>query len=74
MDEATVFFLYDRDFGLDLSDIPLFLVFNGIDYYCSVQSVKKNFKDGTSMNCCQQARALSDSLAQSTDSGYSKKA
>ena len=74
MDEATVFFPYDRDFGLDLSDIPLFLVFNGIDHYCSVQPVKKNFKDGTRTlyKLLSKARALSDSLAQSTDSGIVK--
>ena len=74
MDEATVFFPYDKDFGLDLSDTPLFLVFNGIDHYCSVQPVKKNFKDGTRTlyELLSKARALSDSLAQSTDSGIVK--
>ena len=70
MDEATVFFPYDQDFGLDLSDIPLFLVFDGIDHYCSVQPIKKNFKDGTRIlyELLSKARVLSDSLAQSTDS------
>ena len=74
MDEATVFFPYDKDFGLDLSDIPLFLVFNGIDHYCSVQPLKKNFKDGTRTlyELLSKARALSDTLAQSTESGIVK--
>ena len=74
MDEATVFFPYDKDFGLDLSDIPLFLVFNGIDHYCSVQPLKKNFKDGTRTlyELLSKARALSDTLAQSTDSAIVK--
>ena len=34
MDEATVYFPYDKDFGIELSDIPLFSVFNDIDHYC----------------------------------------
>ena len=43
MDEATVYFPSYKDFGIELSDIPLFLVYNGIDHYCSVQSMRKNF-------------------------------
>ena len=70
MDEATVYFPYDKDFGLDLSDIPLFLVYNGTDHYCSVQLISKNFKDGTRAlyKLLSKARTLSDTLAQSTDS------
>ena len=66
LDEAMVSFVYDQDFGMKLDSIPIFLIFNGSDHYCSVRPVKKTFKDGTKelYQLLSKARTLSDTLAQ----------
>ena len=68
LDEAIVSFVYDQDFGMELDSIPIFLIFNGLDHYCSVKPVKKTFKDGTKelYQLLSKARTLSDTLAQCT--------
>ena len=75
LDEATVFFPYDNDFGIKLSDVPIFLVFNGIDHYIGVREINRTFKDGTKelYKLLSSARALSDSLAQSTENEIVKR-
>ena len=67
--EALVSFVYDKDFGLELDSVPIFLVFNGSDHYCSVKPLKKTFKDGTKelYQLLSKARTLSDNLAQCTE-------
>lgn len=66
MPEANIFFPYPDDCGIDIKDIPIFLVYNGFDHYCSVSYPGKTFKDGCKelYGLLTKARALSDGLLQ----------
>ena len=66
MPEANIFFPYPDDCGIDIKDIPIFLVYNGYDHYCSVSYPGKTFKDGCKelYGLLTKARALSDGLLQ----------
>ena len=58
-------FPYADDCGVDIADIPYFIVYNGIDHYCGVRYPGKTFKDGCSQlyKLLSQPRAISDNLS-----------
>ena len=58
-------FPYADDCGVEIADIPYFIVYNGIDHYCGVRYPGKTFKDGSSQlyKLLSQARAISDNLS-----------
>ena len=68
--EASILFPYPDDCGLDIKDIPFFVVYNGYDHYCGVKFPMKTFKDGCKelYQLLSKARAISDNLAQSVTS------
>ena len=64
--EASIIFPYPDDCGLDIKDIPFFIVYNGFDHYCGVKLPMKTYKDGCKelYDLLSKARAISDSLGQ----------
>ena len=58
-------FPYADDCGVEIADIPYFIVYNGIDHYCGVRYPGKTFKDGSCQlyKLLSQARAISDNLS-----------
>ena len=65
MPEAHIVFPYSDDCGVEIADIPYFIVYNGIDHYCGVGYPGKTFKDSCSQlyKLLSQARAISDNLS-----------
>ena len=60
-------FPYADDCGVDIRDIPYFIVYNGIGHYCGVRYPGKTFKDGCAKlyKLLSEARAISDNLSKS---------
>ena len=62
--EARVIFPYIQDTGLDLKDIPIIIVHNGLHHFVAAKNPQPSFKDGIldMVHHLQQARFIGDAL------------